>query len=77
MIQIFRIDLQNGNNWPLIRSFVCNKVIDRTELKTYKKRLKSVFEKRYKKELTVSCRYKPEESKYDELYERSKERSNK
>ena len=58
MIQITQIDLQNGNNWPVLRSFACNKVIDRTGLKSYKKRLKSVFEKRYNKEITVLLTYK-------------------
>jgi len=57
MIRIFKIDLLNGKSNPMIRSFACDKVIGRTGVKAYKKRLKSVFGMRYNKKLEVNLGY--------------------
>ena len=66
MITIFRIDIQNGNSWPPVRSFVCNKTIHLSEAKVYKKRLKLIYERRLNRHVEVSLRYKEVQSKYDE-----------
>ncbi len=67
MIRIFKISLINGNNCPVLRYFDCNKVIDYSDLKAYKKRLKSVFQKRYGKTLNVDVKYCDVKSNYSEL----------
>lgn len=64
MIRIIKIDLINGNNLPLVRSFTTCKIIDQKRVKAYKKRLKSFFETVYKKELSVNLTYTEVESKY-------------
>ena len=64
MIRIIKIDLINGNNLPLVRSFTTYRTIDQKQVKAYKKRLKSFFETVYKKELTVNLTYTEVESKY-------------
>jgi hypothetical protein len=66
MIRIFKISLINGNNCPVLRYFDTDKVIDYKDIKVYKKRLKTVFEKRYHKQLNVDLKYCELESKYDE-----------
>ena len=66
MITIFRIDIQNGNIWPPVRSFVCNKTIHLSEAKVYKERLKSIYERRLNRHVEVSLRYKEVKSKYEE-----------
>jgi len=67
MIRIFKISLINGNNCPVLRSFVCDKVITQSNLISYKKRLKSVFQKRYGKSLNVDVKYCDVKSNYSEL----------
>lgn len=64
MIRIIKIDLINGNNLPLVRSFTTLRLIDQKRVKSYKKRLKSFFETVYKKELSVNLTYTEIESKY-------------
>jgi hypothetical protein len=64
MIRIIKIDLINGNNLPLVRSFTTLRLIDQKRVKAYKKRLKSFFETVYKKELSVNLTYTEIESKY-------------
>ena len=64
MIRIIKIDLINGNNLPLVRSFTTYRTIDQKQVKAYKKRLKSFFETVYKKELSVNLTYTDFESKY-------------
>ena len=66
MIRIFKISLINGNNSPVLRYFDTDKVIDYSDLKEYKKRLKSVFQKRYGKQLNVDFRYCDVKSNYSE-----------
>jgi hypothetical protein len=65
-VTIFRIDLQNGNSTKAVKSFECNKTIPEGRLRSYKARLKQVFERRLNRHLSVSLRYKDEESKYNE-----------
>ncbi len=68
-ITIFHIDLQNGNSTKALKSFECNKTMPEGRINSYKGRLKSVFERRLKRHITVTLRYKPEESKYNERFE--------
>ncbi len=70
-ITIFRIDMQNGNSTKAVKSFECNKTMPEGRLRSYKARLKQVFEQRLNRHLSVSLRYKPEESKYDEKFEQN------
>jgi len=73
MITIFQIDIQNCNNWPLLRSFEVSRTIHLHRLKSYKKRLKSKWSRLLGKDVTVLVRYKDAESKYNEKEERSKQ----
>lgn len=72
-VTIFRIDLQNGDSTKAVKSFECNKTMIEHRLPSYKRRIQSVFERRLNRHLSVSLRYKPEESKYDENFERKNE----
>ena len=70
-VTIFRIDLQNGNSTKAVKSFECNKTIPEGRIRSYKARLKQVFERRLNRHLSVSLRYKPEESENDEKQEQN------
>ena len=63
-IRIFKIDLLNGTTDPLVRSITCDKVIDQKEVKAFKNRLKSFFEKRYNKKITINLGCSDVESIY-------------
>jgi hypothetical protein len=58
MINITRVDIQNGKNYPALRTFDCNVTVDKKGFELYRKRLRKVFEKRYKVDLTILFTYR-------------------
>ncbi len=75
-VRIYQIDLQNGNSTKSLKTFECCKVMLEHRLIPYKLRLKSVFERRLKRNITVILRHVPAESKYDERFEKEQEALN-
>jgi hypothetical protein len=75
-VKIYQIDLQNGNSTKSLKTFECCKVMPEFDLVPYKLRVKSVFERRLKRKITVILRHVPAESKYDERFEKEQEALN-
>jgi hypothetical protein len=75
-VKIYQIDLQNGNSTKSLKTFECCKVMPEFDLVSYKLRVKSVFERRLKRKITVILRHVPAESKYDERFEKEQEALN-
>jgi len=41
MINITRVDIQNGKNYPALRTFDCNVTVDKKGFELYRKRLRN------------------------------------
>lgn len=58
MYNITRVELQNGINYPALKVINCDVNVSEKDFDRYRKRIRSVYQKRYKMNLTVIFTYR-------------------
>ena len=58
MYNITRVEFQNGKNYPPFKVFNCNVKVKDEDFERYRKRIRQVYQKRLKRDLTVLFTYK-------------------
>jgi hypothetical protein len=66
VVRIYKINLQNGNNWPLVKSFTTEKFMSLEEARSYKKRIEDVFSRRYNKPIKAFFNHTDPKSKFND-----------
>lgn len=58
MYNITRVEFQNGKNYPPLKVINCDVKVKDEDFERYRDRVKRVYQKRFKMELTVLFTYK-------------------